>query len=77
MNSILIVPDLKLRQKTNKITKVTSNEIDISKKMMDLVQIAPGVGLAANQIGILKSIVVINIIDEETKLDKRYRLFNP
>ena len=77
MNNILIVPDLKLRQKTNKITKVTSNEIEISKKMMDLVQIAPGVGLAANQIGILKSIVVINIRDEESKLDKRYSLFNP
>ena len=77
MNSILIVPDLKLRQKTNKITKVTSNEIEISKKMMDLVQIAPGVGLAANQIGILKSIIVINIRDEESKLDKRYSLFNP
>ena len=77
MNSILIVPDLKLRQKTNKIIKVTSNEIEISKKMMDLVQIAPGVGLAANQIGILKSIVVINIRDEESKSDKRYSLFNP
>ena len=45
--------------------------------MMDLVQIAPGVGLAANQIGILKSIIVINIKDEELKLDKRYSLFNP
>ena len=77
MNSILIVPDPKLRQKTNKIPKVTNNEIKISKKMMDLVQIAPGVGLAANQIGILKSIIVINIKDEELKLDKRYSLFNP
>ena len=77
MNSILIVPDPKLRQKTNKIPKVTNNEIKISKKMMDLVQIAPGVGLAANQIGILKKIVTVNIKENETDDSKIYALFNP
>ena len=39
--------------------------------------VAPGVGLAANQIGVLKKIVTINIQDKEKNLDKKYVLFNP
>ena len=38
---------------------------------------APGVGLAANQIGIEKSIVTINFHDEQKKKNKIYTLFNP
>ena len=38
---------------------------------------APGVGLAANQIGILKQIVTIFFVDQETKEQIQYTLFNP
>ena len=38
---------------------------------------APGVGLAANQIGILKQIVTIFFVDQETKKETQYTLFNP
>ena len=38
---------------------------------------APGVGLAANQIGILKKIVTIHIQDEKQEMEKTYSLFNP
>ena len=38
---------------------------------------APGVGLAANQIGILKKIVTIFFVDQETKKETQYNLFNP
>ena len=48
MNQILYVPDPILRQTSKKIKKITSKEIDISKKMIDLMLKAPGVGLAAN-----------------------------
>ena len=51
MEKILIVPHPKLRQKSDDIRVVTDEEINISKKMMELVKKAPGVGLAANQIG--------------------------
>ena len=67
MNQILYVPDPILRQTSKKIKKITSKEIDISKKMIDLMLKAPGVVLAANQIGILKKIVTINLPIE--KLD--------
>ena len=77
MNQILYVPDPILRQTSVKIKKITSKEIDISKKMIDLMLKAHGVGLAANQIGILKKIVTINLPSENNEKNKIYTLFNP
>ena len=77
MDKILFVPHPKLRQQAKTIVQVTQSEIDLSKKMVDIMLSAPGVGLAANQIGILKKIVSVNIRDEEKKTDNIYVLFNP
>ena len=77
MEKILLVPHPKLRQHAEIISKVTQKEVDISKKMIELLKNAPGVGLAANQIGILKKIVTVHIQDEEKKIQKTYALFNP
>ena len=77
MDKILFVPHPKLRQQAKTIIKVTQSEIDLSKKMVDLMLDAPGVGLAANQIGILKKIVTVRIYDEENEIDNTYVLFNP
>jgi len=77
MEKILLVPHPKLRQKAENIEKVTEDEIDISKRMTEIMKNAPGVGLAANQIGILKKIIVVHIKDEDKNVDKIYSLFNP
>ena len=77
MEKLLIVPHPKLRQLSKKIEKVTKNEINISKKMIKIMKNVLGVGLAANQIGILKKIVTICIQDQEKKIEKTYVLFNP
>ena len=52
-------------------------EVEISKQMIDIMLKAPGVGLAANQIGILKKIITVNILDSKKNLSKTYALFNP
>ena len=77
MEKILLVPHPKLRQLAETISKVTQKEVDISKKMIELLKKESGVGLAANQIGILKRIVTVHIQDEEKKIEKTYALFNP
>tara|TARA_Y100000996_G_scaffold305478_1_gene242506 strand:+ start:1583 stop:2095 length:513 start_codon:yes stop_codon:yes gene_type:complete len=77
MNQILIVPNSFLRKKTKEVESVNACELDISKKMIDIMLAAPGVGLAANQIGIEKSIITINFHDEQKKKNKIYTLFNP
>ena len=72
MSEILLVPHPMLRQKAKKIEKITKEDIELSKKMIKIMQQAPGVGLAANQIGVLKKIVTIHIQDKEKNLDKLY-----
>ena len=77
MSKILLVPDPKLRETCLSIERVTKSEIDLSKKMIKIMLKAPGVGLAANQIGILKKIITINFQDEKKNIDRIYTLFNP
>ena len=77
MDKLLYVPNPLLRQKADKIQSVGVKEKEIAKKMMQIMLKAPGVGLAANQIGILKQIVTIFFVDQETKKETQYILFNP
>jgi peptide deformylase len=77
MEKILFIPHPILRQKSQKIKKITQKETDIAKRMIDIMLKAPGVGLAANQIGILKQIITVNIPDQKKNEDKIYTLFNP
>ena len=77
MTEILLVPNPLLRQKSEKLKRVTKEDIQLSKRMIKIMKKAPGVGLAANQIGVLKQIVVVNIQDKEKAIEKTYALFNP
>ena len=77
MEKLLFVPNPLLRQKAKKIKKVGHVELQIAKKMKEVMLRAPGVGLAANQIGILKQIVTIFFVNQETKKETQYNLFNP
>ena len=77
MDKILLAPHSILRQKAKTIKKITPQDIALSKKMIDIMLKAPGVGLAANQIGVLKKIITVHIHNEKKKEDKIYALFNP
>jgi len=77
MSEILLVPHPLLRQKSNIISRVTKEDINLSKKMIMIMKKVPGVGLAANQIGVLKQIIVVHIQDKQKKIEKIYTLFNP
>ncbi len=77
MDKLLYVPNPLLRQKAKKIKIVGTEELNIAKKMKEVMLRAPGVGLAANQIGVLKQIVTIFFVENETKKETQYNLFNP
>ena len=77
MSEILIVPHPLLRQKSKPLKKVTKKDVELSKNMTNIMKKAPGVGLAANQIGILKQIITVHIQDKEKEIEKIYTLFNP
>jgi peptide deformylase len=74
---ILLVPDPVLRQKADKLKSISEEDIKIANNMMETMIKAPGVGLAANQVGILKQIVTINFEDKENNKKANYILFNP
>ena len=74
---ILLVPHPVLRQKANKLKSLSKEDINIANQMMEAMIKAPGVGLAANQVGILKQIVTINFEDKENNKKANYILFNP
>ena len=74
---ILLVPHPILRQKAKKLKSISIEDIKIANHMMEAMLKAPGVGLAANQVGILKQIVTINFEDKENNKKINYTLFNP
>ena len=74
---ILLVPHPVLRQKANKLNNIHAEDIKIANNMMEIMKKAPGIGLAANQVGILKQIVTINFEDKENNKKANYILFNP
>ena len=57
MDKLLYVPNPLLRQKAEKLKSVGTEELEIAGKMKEVMIKAPGVGLAANQIGVLKQII--------------------
>ena len=77
MSQILIIPNTILRNKSNPIKEVSDNEIILSKKMRKIMNDAPGVGLAAPQLGILKRIITINVKESSDEKNLSYTLFNP
>ena len=74
---ILQVPHLMLRQKAIKLVDIQEKDLKIANQMMEVMIKAPGVGLAANQVGILKKIITINFEDKENNKKANYILFNP
>ena len=64
---ILIEPDPILRKKCEPLDKVDDGVRKLMNDMLETMYAAPGIGLAAVQIGILKKLVVIDISKEEEK----------
>ena len=58
---ILLVPHPILRQKAKKLKSVTAGDIKTANLMMESMIKAPGVGLAANQVGIDMNLMIIDV----------------
>ena len=62
---ILELPNPILRQRAKKIRSIDSNVVNMAHDMVDTMRHANGVGLAANQIGQLRRLIVIQLPDED------------
>ena len=64
---IVIEPDPILRKKSQTIEKVDNELRILMDDMLETMYAAPGIGLAAVQIGILKRLIVIDLSKDDTK----------
>tara|TARA_B110001452_G_scaffold101050_1_gene83769 strand:+ start:472 stop:984 length:513 start_codon:yes stop_codon:yes gene_type:complete len=72
VKTILTEPNKVLRQVSNPVEKVSDEDRSLMDDMLDTMYAAPGIGLAAIQIGIPKRIIVIDINRDEKKKDPMY-----
>ena len=73
---IIVEPDPILRKKSFKIEKVDDELRKLMDEMLETMYSAPGIGLAAVQVGILKQVIVIDISKDDQKKNPLF-LVNP
>jgi peptide deformylase len=72
VRKILKEPDKLLRKISKSVDKVGDEERALMDDMLDTMYNAPGIGLAAIQIGVPKRIIVMDISRDEEKKEPRY-----
>jgi len=72
VKKILTEPNKLLRQVSNNVEKVGNEERTLMDDMLDTMYDAPGIGLAAIQIGVPKRIIVMDISRDEDKKNPMY-----
>ncbi len=79
IREIISLPNAVLRRKANRITNFDQDLQALAKDMVETMRKAPGVGLAAPQIGVSSRLIVVEFGDEEdeTVPQKLYALVNP
>jgi peptide deformylase len=73
---ILKYPDSRLSKVARPVSNVTDATVQLIGDMLETMYAAPGVGLAATQIGVLQRIVVLDV-DHENPRTNVYKLINP
>lgn len=75
---ILVAPDSRLKEVATPIENVTDEVRETLDNMLETMYAAPGVGLAAPQVGILKRMIVIDVDYAKEEGQKNpYKIINP
>lgn len=65
IREIITVPDPVLRRKAQKVTKFDDKLQTLIDDMVETMRQAPGVGLAAPQVGVLEQVIVVEYFEKE------------
>ena len=68
LKKIRVFPDPILRKRCKNVKQIDSTIKSLSKDMIDTMDYAGGIGLAANQIGILKRVVTLHLPEEDHRV---------
>ena len=69
---ILTVPDPVLKQVSKRVDAVTDETRALMDDMLETMYAAPGIGLAAVQVGVPLRVIVMDLAKEDEKPDPRY-----
>ena len=72
IRNILTEPDPFLRQKSTKVDRVDDDTRSLMNDMLETMYNAPGIGLAAIQIGIPKRVIVMDLSRDDEKKNPLY-----
>ena len=67
LKKIITIPDPILREKSQAIINFDKNTKKLMDDMLETMYAAPGIGLAAIQIGIAKRVIVIDVSKDQKK----------
>lgn len=77
IKNILIHPDPRLKKIAKPIGEVSKELRKLADDMLETMYHAPGIGLAAPQVGVLKRFFVMDCVKEEGAAPQPMALFNP
>jgi peptide deformylase len=71
------LPDAVLRQQAREVTKINGDLQRLIEDMAETMYAAPGIGLAANQVGELRRLIVFDVAHKEGKPRRLQVVLNP
>lgn len=74
---ILIHPDPRLKKVTDPVGAVTAELRTLARDMLETMYNAPGIGLAAPQVGVMSRLLVMDCVKDETQPARPMVLLNP
>ncbi len=74
---ILIHPDPRLKKVCAPVADISDELRQLADDMLETMYDAPGVGLAAPQIGVLDRVIVLDCVKEEGEAARPLQMFNP
>lgn len=77
LRPILLIPDQRLRKMTAPVTEITTEIRTLVDDMFETMYDAPGIGLAAPQIGVMQRIVTVDCARSEEDEPEPIALINP
>jgi len=77
LRTVVTIPDEVLRRKAHKVTNFDKDLSTLVDDMFETMRKAPGVGLAAPQVGISQKVIVVEYAEDEEEKPKSYAVVNP
>jgi peptide deformylase len=77
LKSILIHPDPRLKKVADPVSVITSELGRLAEDMLETMYDAPGIGLAAPQVGVLQRLLVMDCVKDPEAAPRPMVLFNP